>query len=138
MCDGQPADNCDFMKLPEFEYHLNVRLTKVNKQFATMHDVLEAKKEALIKIYRKDPRISHDDAVTSLQRTIEAFDLLRPEKEQNVMQQKLVELQKKLTQQQGIISQLESSLSGRVVHCLNFFWTKLFDPILPQKSRHVI
>ena len=126
MCGGQPADNCDFMKLHEFKYNLNVRLKKVKKQFATIHDVLEgflvegflveAKKEALIEIYRKDPRISHDDAVSSLQRTIEAFDLLRPEKElQTLMQQQLVEQQKQLAQQQVIINQLESSLSGRVV-----------------------
>ena len=115
MCGGRPADNCDFMKLHKFKYNLNVRLTKVKKQFATIHDVLEAKKEALIEIYRKDPRISHDDAVSSLQRTVEAFDPLSPEKEQTVMQQQLVEQQKQLAQQQVIINQLESSLSGRVV-----------------------
>ena len=131
MCGGRPADNCDFMKLHEFKYNLNVRLKKVKKQFATIHDVLEAKKEALIEIYRKDPRISHDDAVSSLQRTIEAFDLLRPEKElQTLMQQQRVEQQKQLAQQQGIINQLESSLSGKVVQGLSRLC--FLDQILTQ------
>ena len=67
MCDGQPADNCDLMNLEVFKYNLNVRLTKVNKQFATMNAFLETKKEALIKIYHKDPRISHGDAISLLQ-----------------------------------------------------------------------
>ena len=102
LCDGQPADNCDFMKLHEFEYNFNVRLTKVNKQFTTMKNVLEAKKEALIKIYRKDPRISHDDAVSSLEKTIEDFDPLNPVGDHNAQ---LENLQKQLAEQQKIIAE---------------------------------
>ena len=105
MCDGQPADNCDIMKLEEFEYNLNVQLTKVNKQFATMKDFLEAKKEALIEIYRKDPRISHDDAVSSLEKTIEDFDPFNPVSERMIEQQE--KLRKQLAQQQEIAAQVE-------------------------------
>ena len=88
------------MKLHEFEYNFNVRLTKVNKQFTTMNNVLEAKKQAFIEIYRRDPRISHDDAISSLQTTIEDFDPLNPVGWQNAQ---LENLQKQLAQQQKIV-----------------------------------
>ena len=107
MCDGQPADNCDFMTLHEFEYNFNVRSTKVNKQFVTIQNVVEAKKKALIEIYRKDPRISHDDAVSLLQRTIETFDLSNLERDRNLNY--ILQLEQQL-------NELKSSLSGRVVN----------------------
>ena len=61
LCDGQAADDCQFMKLAAFETTLNDQLTKLNDQFTTIYDILESKKEVFIKMYRKDPRISHDD-----------------------------------------------------------------------------
>ena len=46
---------------------VNNRLEKVNDQFEAMSEAinkaLEVKKEALVRMYRKDPRISRDDAV---------------------------------------------------------------------------
>ena len=102
LCDGQPADNCDFMKLHVFHYNFNVRSKKVNKQFTTIKNVLEAKKQALIEIYRKDPRISHDDAVSLLQTTIEDFDPLNPVGDHNAQ---LDNLQKQLAQQQKIVAE---------------------------------
>ena len=109
MCDGQPADNCDFMKLEVFKYNLNVRLTKVNKQFATMTDFLEAKKEALIGIYHKDPRKTHDDAISLLQTTIEEFDPFNPVGER--MNEQLEKLQKLLAQQQEIAAEMKIRLA---------------------------
>ena len=100
LCDGQAADDCQFMKLAVFEKTLNDRLTKLNDQFATIQDILETKKEAFIQMYRKDPRISHDDAVSVLQRINEDFDPLYPEREQDSMQQQIAELQEQLAQQQ--------------------------------------
>ena len=75
MCDGQAAEECNFMKLAVFETSLNDRLTKLNNQFTAIHGVLATKKEAFIEMYRKDPRISHDDAVSMLQRINEDFDI---------------------------------------------------------------
>ena len=74
MCDGQAADDCDFMNLAEFETTLKNRLTKLDDQFATLNEILNLKKEALIKLYRKNPRNSHDETFLRLQAFIEAFD----------------------------------------------------------------
>ena len=80
MCDGQPADDdCNFMKLAVFETTLNDRLTKLDNQFNTTIDILQTKKDAFIELYRNDPRISHDNAVSLLQRTIENFDPFNPD-----------------------------------------------------------
>ena len=53
------------------------RSEKVVDQFKAMSEALnkalEAKEEALLKMYRKDPRISRDDAVSTLNKMIEDF-----------------------------------------------------------------
>ena len=74
MCDGQAADDCDFMNLAEFETSLENRLTKLDEQFATLNEILKMKKEAFTKLYRKDPRKSHDETFMRLQAFNEAFD----------------------------------------------------------------
>ena len=57
---------------------MNNRLETVDNQFEAMSEsinkALEAKKEALVKMYRKDPRVSRDDAVSSLNKIIEEFN----------------------------------------------------------------
>ena len=90
------------MKLHVFHDNLNLRSKKVNKQFTTINNVLEAKKQALIEIYRKDPRISHDDAVSSLEKTIEDFDPLNPVGGHYAQ---LENLQKQLAEQQKIVAE---------------------------------
>ena len=74
MCDGQAADNCDVMSLAEFETTLNNRLAKLDDQFSAISDVLKGKKQAFAEMYRKDPRISHDEEVSCLLLTNETFD----------------------------------------------------------------
>ena len=80
-CDGQPADDCEHMNLAEFETAFNDRLEKLDDQFSTIRDVLKAKKEAFIEMYRKNPKISHDEAVSFLKTTTESFDPSNPEVE---------------------------------------------------------
>ena len=109
LCDGQPADDCQFMKLAAFETTFNDRLTKLNDQFATIQDILATKKDAFIEMYRKDPRISQEDAVSVLQRINEDFDPSYPERERDVMQQQLAELQEQLARQQNIIAEAEET-----------------------------
>ena len=54
------------------------RSEEVDDQFKDMSEAinraLEVKKEALKKMYRKDPRISRDDAVLTLNKMIEDFN----------------------------------------------------------------
>ena len=54
------------------------RSENIDDQFKAMHETinkaLEVKKEALMKMYRKDPRISRDDAVLTLNKMIEGFN----------------------------------------------------------------
>ena len=95
------------MKLALFETTLNDRLTKLNNQFATIIDVLQAKKEIFIQMYQKDPRISHDDAVSMLQRINEDFDPSYPERERDAMQQQIAELQEQLAGQENIVAEAE-------------------------------
>ena len=66
MCDGEAADNCDLMNLTEFETTLNNRLAKLDDQFSAISDILKAKKQIFTEMYRKDPRISHDEEVSCL------------------------------------------------------------------------
>ena len=102
MCDGQPADECDVMNLAEFENTLKDRLAKLDDQFAEMADILKAKKEAFIEMYRKDPRISQDEAVSCVITT-------NTEKvtERNAMQKQLIRLQMQLAQRQEIAAGTE-------------------------------
>ena len=79
MCDGQPADDCDVMNLAEFENTLKHQLAKLDDQFSAIANVLKAKKEAFAKMYRENPKISHDEAVSLLQLTNEAFNPTHPE-----------------------------------------------------------
>ena len=78
MCDGQAASNCDIISLAEYESMVNNRTVEVDDQFSAMSEAinkaLEVKKEALMKIYRTDPRISRDDAVLTLNKMIEDFN----------------------------------------------------------------
>ena len=74
MCDGQAADDCEIFALAEVESTLNDRLTKLDDQFAVINDILKAKKEDFIKMYRSNPMTSQDDAVERLQRTLESFN----------------------------------------------------------------
>ena len=116
MCDGQPADDCELMNLAEFEANFNDRVAKLDDQFSTITDVLKEKKEAFVKLYRRNPKICHDEAVAFLQTTNESFNPANPDKEleQNVMQEQLVQqqeqlvqLQEQLAQQQEIASEAE-------------------------------
>ena len=102
MCDGQTADNCDFMNLAKFKATLKDQLSKLDDHFSTIHDVLKEKKQAFIEIYRRDPRISHDEALSYLLAANEAFDPLNTEEEQGrkSMENQLVQLQEQLDQQQ--------------------------------------
>ena len=72
MCDGQAADNCDLMNLTEFETAFDGRMATLNDQFSKIGDVLKSKKEAFVEMYRKNPKISHDETVSLLQATNEA------------------------------------------------------------------
>ena len=80
MCDGQSADDCDYMNRTEFETVLNDRLTELDHHFSTITDILNAKKEAFIKLYRKDPRKSGDKSLSRLQALNETFDPTTQEK----------------------------------------------------------
>ena len=72
MCDGQAADDCDLMNLTEFETAFKNRLEKLNDQFSKISNVLKSKKETFVEMYRKNPKISHDETVSLLQATNEA------------------------------------------------------------------
>ena len=98
MCDGQPAGDCDVMNLAEFNTTLNDRLTQLDDQFVTIGDVLKTKKEAFIELYRKDPRISHDEAVLCLLTTNPEGKAERNamQRQQEKLQEQLVELQEQL------------------------------------------
>ena len=94
MCDGQAAGDCDVMNLTEFKTALNDRLTNLNDQFLTLNDVLAAKKEDFIELYRTDPRISLDESISYLQTAMEAFDPAQPQiDERNSLRAQLAQLQ---------------------------------------------
>ena len=81
MCDGQPADDCDLMNLVEFETALNNHLMKLDDQFSIISDILKEKKKTFIEMYRKNPKISHDEAVGFLQANNKSFDPANPKAE---------------------------------------------------------
>lgn len=74
MCDGKTSDACDFISLAEFESNLNERLAKLDAEFSAINDVLKTKKEAFIEMYRKDPRKSHDKAVSRFREYVGVFN----------------------------------------------------------------
>ena len=114
MCDGQPADDCDVMNLAEFQNTLKYRLEKLDDQFLAIADVLKAKKEAFAKMYRENPKISHDEAVSLLQLFTEAFNPNNPEEGSalNTMQNQLIKLQEQLAHQQRIAAEAEEARRG--------------------------
>ena len=79
MCDGQPATRCEIMSLTEFNVKLNDQLTKLDDQFAAINEELKLKKEAFIEMYKKDPRFSHDGAVSDLHQQIKDFNPMNPQ-----------------------------------------------------------
>ena len=90
MCDGQPADDCNFMNLAEFENTLKDRLAKLDDQFSVISDILNEKKKAFVEMYRENPKISHDKAILLLKTINENFDPSNPE-EQTILQKQLAE-----------------------------------------------
>ena len=112
MCDGQTTDDCDFMNLVEFENTLEDRLAKLNDQFSTIDEVLKAKKESFIKMYRKDPRISNNEAITFLLKKLDALDFTYPGEvvEPYAMQKQLAEQQKIATEAEEMNMQLQQLL----------------------------
>ena len=79
MCDGQPASDCEIMSLTEFNSKLNDQLAKLEDHFAAINDELKLKKEAFIEIYKKDPRFSHNAAISSLHQQIKDFNVMNPQ-----------------------------------------------------------
>ena len=108
MCDGQPADDCDVMNLAEFENTLKDRLAKLEDQFLEINDVLNTKKEAFTKMYRENPKISHEEAVSLLKLTNEAFNPSHVEgSDLNEINKQLIQLREQLVQQQQIADEAE-------------------------------
>ena len=103
MCDGQAADGCDIMNLAEFETTLNDRMAKLDDEFDKINESLKTKKEDLKAIYRKDPRISHDDNFLRLQTFIENLDVIIPEEEPNLKSVETVEITSATETKQTIV-----------------------------------
>ena len=76
MCDGKAASDCDIINLTEYESTLNDQLVKLDEHFNEINEQLKRKKEAFVKMYRKDPRISRDEEIFSLKRMIEDFNTM--------------------------------------------------------------
>ena len=51
---------------------------RLDDQFVVITDILKAKKEDFIEMYRSNPMTSQDEAVLQLQRTLEAFNPMNP------------------------------------------------------------
>lgn len=60
--------------MTEFETTLKNQLAKLETKFSTINEILETKKELFIELYRKDPRISHNDTLFRFQKHMESFD----------------------------------------------------------------
>ena len=67
------------MDLTDFDLKLKDQLAILNEQFEKMNQELKAKKEIFIEMYQKDPRISHDEAVLTLEKKIQDFDPFNPQ-----------------------------------------------------------
>ena len=74
MCDGQEADACDIISLAEYESKVNNQLVKLDDQFIELDEEMKIKKETIIEMYRKDPRVSRDEEVLSLKQRIINFN----------------------------------------------------------------
>ena len=127
MCDGQAAGGCDVMNLAEFNTTFNNRLITLNGQFSTLQDVLEAKKEAFIQLYRANPRISQDESISSLQTALEAFDPAHPEmdernslREQLAQQQEIAAEAEELRRRLAKIQREKTTLEQRLHEALNY------------------
>ena len=46
-------------------------MVKLNKRFNEIDEQLKRKKEAFVQMYRKDPRISYDEKVSSLKQSLQ-------------------------------------------------------------------
>ena len=78
-----------------------------------MHDVLEAKKESIIKLYRLNPKTCHDESVSCLQTTLEIFDPSHPEE----MNRKNVERERSnMAMELREMKENESNFSGSLMH----------------------
>ena len=69
LCDGQPAHDFDVMKLVFFETTLTVQLTKLDNQFDTITDILQAKTINKFKCSGKRDLISKPEAKIVLEPT---------------------------------------------------------------------
>ena len=62
---------------------VNGQIAKLDDHFSAISgeikEILKIKKEAFIKMYQKDPRISRDEAVFSLQKMVENINTFNPE-----------------------------------------------------------
>ena len=140
MCDGEAADDCDLMNLTEFETTLNNRLAKLDDQFSAISDILKAKKQVFTEMYRKDPRISHDEEVSCLLLANETFDpanLAKDLKEINKSNMNLKEIsdaQERLLC--GYLKLLEPDLKTDPNHIQEYF-NVLYNYITSQNGIHL-
>ena len=74
MCDGQEADACDIISLTEYESKLNNQLVKLDDQFIELDEEMKIRKETIVEMYRKDPRVSRDEEVLSLKQRLIDFN----------------------------------------------------------------
>ena len=81
LCDGKPANDCNVISLTEFETTLNDKLCKLDSKFNDINENLKLKKNAFIQIICKDPRVSRDEAILSLEKLIDDFNPIDPRKE---------------------------------------------------------
>ena len=63
-------------------------MVKLNEHFNEIDEQLKRKKEAFVEMYRKDPRISHDEKISSLKQRIQDFN---PMNEQEILALETVE-----------------------------------------------
>ena len=90
MCDGQAASDCDIINLTEYESTLNDQLVKLDEHFNEIDKKLKIKKKAFVEMYRKDPRISHDEKIASLKQRIEDFNAMNDAKTKKENKQTIV------------------------------------------------
>ena len=83
MCDGQDAIDCDVISLADYESIFNDQLKNIDDQFKTiaaaLNNVLDIKKNAVIDMHRKDPRITRHDTFRTMQKMIDNFDAINLE-----------------------------------------------------------